>query len=185
MCSAADILPEQTGCTLNNGTNVPVGTDFFEGPCTRCICTQDGKECMAFQCPHIGCSADRELVTRPGECCPTCGPRKRNSFHILMYWHYGMHDTRQYCIYSVLSIVVLVLAHKSAVTSCQVVPYCIYCMYSIAIDIIMSVLSYSAVRACTYRCPWTISRAILSTASISWIFYLEHNPFTPDIARYI
>ena len=74
---SADTLTGRTMCTLNNGTDVPVGTDFFEGPCTRCSCTQDGKECVSTVCPSIGCTPGRQLVTRPGECCPTCGPRKK------------------------------------------------------------------------------------------------------------
>ena len=74
---SADTLTGRTMCTLNNGTDVPVGTDFLEGPCTRCSCTQNGKECTSILCPPIGCTPGREFVTRPGECCPTCGPRKK------------------------------------------------------------------------------------------------------------
>ena len=73
----ADTAPEQSVCTLNNGTDVPVGTEVMESVCRHCICFNGGYlACYDIDCPHffhpIECPAGQELRSVPGQCCREC-----------------------------------------------------------------------------------------------------------------
>ena len=73
----ADMPGKQTMCTLSNGTDVPVGTEFMEHVCRPCRCAIGGHiSCLIIDCPYffhpVECPPGQELRSVPGQCCREC-----------------------------------------------------------------------------------------------------------------